>query len=154
MLMALISIPAGYANLHGQILQSPDYIPIRKDARLYFLSSEGGFITSINVEISEKPADLTRGLMGPRVLELSEGMLFIFHNSEPRQFWMRNTRMSLDIIFIDEEKKVINVCDRTMPMSDTVYTSEKPARYVVEVLAGFTKIYNITEGCQVAWEGL
>ena len=90
--------------------------------------------------------------MGPRSLGYSEGMLFIFSKAEPRQFWMHNTRMSLDIIFIDDTKQIINIYSHTKPMSDNIYISAKPAKYVLEVLAGFTELYGITQGSPVTWK--
>lgn len=147
----IISLAQGCIGLNSQMSSSDSDIPIREDARLDLLSSDGEIIVSINVEIPENSGEIARGLIGQRSLELSEGMLFIFHDSEPRRFWMRNTRMELDIIFIDEYKKIINICSHTRPMSDNIYMSVRPARYVLEVLAGFTELYNITEGSQVNW---
>ena len=76
----------------------------------------------------------------------SQGMLFIFDDMSPRSFWMRNTRISLDIIFVDDKYKVVSIQKNAVPMSEESLPSEGPAKYVVEVNAGFTDLYNIRPG--------
>jgi hypothetical protein len=124
---------------------------VRTDAILDFLDPEGRLITSIAVEIAATPETHARGLMGRYLTDDNQGMLFVFPRPEPRSFWMRNTPTSLDILFINEDRKVLNVAKATRPMSDERYRSLGPARYVVEVQAGFADRYGIRKGTGIRW---
>ncbi len=104
------------------------------------------------IEIAETPETRARGLMERRGLDDTAGMLFIYDTTGDRTFWMRNTPTSLDIIFVSEDKRVVNIAKHTQPMSDTNYYSKGPARYVVEARAGFTDRHGIKEGTQVRWQ--
>ena len=81
-------------------------------------------------------------------------MLFLYKDAKYRSFWMRNTPTSLDIIFVGENLKIVNIAEKTLPMSDTRYISSSPAKYVVEVRAGFVKKYGIKAGDKISWERL
>lgn len=125
---------------------------IREDGKLEFTRKDGTVLVSIVIEIAETPETRARGLMERRWLDDTAGMLFIYGTTGDRTFWMRNTPTSLDIIFVSEDKRVVNIAKHTQPMSDTNYRSKGPARYVVEVRAGFADRHGIKEGTQVRWD--
>ena len=127
-------------------------VPTRNDASLTFFRQEGSEIVSIFVEIAESPESVAKGLMGRRSLDSKSGMLFLFRKAEPRAFWMRNTPLPLDIIFVGENGCVSNIARRTKPMSDRTYLSKGPVRFVVEVRAGFCEQYGITQGTCIRWK--
>ena len=127
---------------------------VRIDAILDFFDNKGRVITSIAVEIADTPETHARGLMGRYLTDNNQGMLFVFPRPKPRSFWMRNTPTSLDIIFIGEDRRVMNVAKETRPMSDKGYPSLGPARYVVEVKAGFADRYGIRKGTGIRWRYL
>ena len=77
-------------------------------------------------------------------------MLFVFGTSAARTFWMKNTPLPLDIIFIDDAGKVVNVAEHTTPLTTTPIRSTGPARYVLEVNAGFADRHGIGAGAKVA----
>ncbi len=124
-------------------------VSIRKDAKLYFLQTNGSKITSIDIEIAETPDTREKGLMYRELLDFSSGMLFVFQDVKPRTFWMHNTPTSLDMIFVDKDYRIVNIAKQTTPMSDQLYTSNFPAKYVVEVKAGFAEKYCIKEGTKI-----
>lgn len=76
-------------------------------------------------------------------------MLFIFEDERPRNFWMKNTLIPLDIIFIDSNHQVVKVIENTEPYSTSPRLSEKPAKYVVEVNAGKAREWGIKEGSKL-----
>ena len=82
------------------------------------------------------------------------GMLFLFETAQPQTFWMRNTPSSLDMMFIDAGGKVINTAAYTTPMSDQLYSSAGPAKYVVEAKAGFADRFGIRQGYTMRWKRL
>lgn len=101
------------------------------------------------VEIADEPNEWQKGLMFVESLPKNEGMLFIFNDSSPRTFWMKNTLIPLDMIFVDENFVVVDVKENVPPCKvdpcDT-YPSEKASMFVVELNAGSVKENNVSVG--------
>ena len=106
----------------------------------------------IDVEIARSIYEHSKGLMDRTSLPHNQGMLFIFEDMGPRSFWMRNTRIPLDIIYVDDRQRVVSIRKNAVPMSDESLPSEGPARYVVEVNAGFTDLYRIAPGDSLTFD--
>lgn len=104
---------------------------------------------AVRVEIARTREQLSRGLMWRNELDADAGMLFVFGDSAPRTFWMKNTPLPLDIVFIDDRGTVLNVAASTTPYSESPIRSAGPARYVLEVNAGFTAKHGIGPGAKV-----
>ncbi len=96
-----------------------------------------------DVETASSPLERTKGLMFQSSLEETQGMLFIFPESGLHSFWMKNTPLSLDIIWIDKDFKIVHTESSTTPNSETKLTPLKEAKYVLEINAGLTEKYNI-----------
>lgn len=126
-------------------------IPVRQDGILEFVLADGRLAASITVEIADSPETRSRGLMGRHLPDFTAGMLFIYSREEPRSFWMHATPTPLDIVFVSEQRRVIHIAKRTLPMSDQTYPSTAPAKYVVEVRAGFTDRFGIKTGTLIRW---
>ena len=99
-----------------------------------------------SVEIASTPEEIERGLMYRKSLCQTCGMLFSFPDSQKRSFWMKNTPIPLDIIFIDENYKVLNIAKNTTPYSTESLFSEGKVRYVLEVNAGWSAKNNLKKG--------
>lgn len=127
---------------------------IRADGTVEVLRPDGSVAATLVVEIVETPEDRARGLMGRVLLDHLAGMLFIFESAQPQSFWMRNTPSSLDMIFIDAGGKIANIAAYTTPLSDQLYSSAGPAKYVVEAKAGFADRFGIRTGYSVRWKRL
>ncbi|NNF02996.1 MAG: DUF192 domain-containing protein, partial [Rhodothermales bacterium] len=93
-----------------------------------------------------------QGLMYRRSLPDRGGMLFVDEEPSMQSFWMRNTPLPLDILFIDEAGEIVNIVKRTTPYSEDRIESTDSAKYVLEVRAGFTDRYAITDSMRVTWE--
>lgn len=92
-------------------------------------------------------ADLrTRGLMHRRELAADRGMLFLFPRSERQAMWMKNTYVSLDMLFIDSTGRIIDIAANTRPLSERTIVSSGKARAVLELLAGTAARLGITVG--------
>jgi uncharacterized membrane protein (UPF0127 family) len=122
------------------------------DGELQFLRQDGSTGVSITIEIADTPEARIRGLMERWSLPELHGMLFIFEYPEVQRFWMHNTPLSLDMIFVDENRRILNIAESTTPMSKQTYGSRGPAKYVVEVRAGFSKRHGIGEGMTIRWQ--
>lgn len=132
--------------------QEPQFI---KEGELTFLAKKSkNKIATIDIEIADSDYERTRGLMYRHALPENAGMLFVFDRAEVRSFWMRNTYIPLDIIFIDEQKRVVAIAKRTEPLSYAPISSIKKARFVVEVNAGFCEKHGISVGDRIAYRAL
>jgi hypothetical protein len=127
---------------------------IRPEGVVEFLRPDGAVAASLVVEIAETLEARSQGLMHRMLGDYMTGMLFLFETAQPQTFWMRNTPTSLDIIFIDERSQVLNIASHTTPMSDRLYASTGPAKFVVEARAGFADRFGIRPGYAMRWRRL
>ena len=127
---------------------------IRPEGVVEFLQPNGSVAASLAVEIAETPEARSQGLMRRVLGDYMTGMLFLFETAQPQTFWMRNTPTSLDIIFVDERSQVLNIAPHTTPMSDQLYSSAGPAKFVVEAKAGFADRFGIRPGHSMRWKRL
>ena len=105
-----------------------------------------------NVEIARKKIDRDKGLMFRKNLNLDKGMLFIFPNESKVSMWMKNTLISLDIIFISKNHKIVDIINNTKAMSKEILTTKVNAKYVLEINAGLVKKLNIKIGNDIYFE--
>jgi len=124
----------------------------RKDAELVFVSAKGVTLARIDVEIAERATDRMRGLMFREQMDESQGMLFVFPVEEPLSFWMKDTPLPLDIIFLGADRTIVTIRENTVPFSETSVPSDRPAQYVVEVNAGFAARHRLAPGDRVFWQ--
>ena len=126
-------------------------IPFRKDGELTFFAGDDTEIVTIDIEIADSDSSRQRGLMQRDSLAERAGMLFIFPIQETQSFWMANTPLALDLIFVDADSQIVDIAKYTRPYSTRSIVSAAPARYVIEVRAGFCDTYGISEGQTVRW---
>lgn len=151
--LALLVLPlwAGCTSEDGDLPVIRSDVPFRTDGMLSFLSPSGDTLTTINIEIAETDETRTRGLMGRRSLPAQSGMFFIMGDVDTTGFWMRNTPLPLDIMFVAPDSQIINIAKRTTPYSDAVIYPDAPKKYVVEVRAGFADRLGITDSMRITW---
>ncbi|MDX2277059.1 MAG: DUF192 domain-containing protein [Hyphomonadaceae bacterium] len=101
------------------------------------------------VEIADTEAERAQGLMYRQTLPGYRGMLFDFQQPRPVSFWMRNTVLSLDIIFIGVDGRILNIADHATPMSDAPIPSDGVTRGVLEIGAGRAEALGIRPGDRV-----
>jgi uncharacterized membrane protein (UPF0127 family) len=122
-----------------------------KHGELSFNSPQGEFLVKIDIEIADDDAERSQGLMYRDKMREDRGMFFIFPNERRQSFWMRNTQLSLDMLFVNSKNEIVTIHKNTTPFSDQSYASAAPAVYVIEVVAGFTDKYNVKEGDKIVW---
>ena len=103
----------------------------------------------VSVEIADTNEKRALGLMYRRELPESHGMLFLFPRQEPQSFWMKNTPLSLDILFIDSSLTIVGIARNTTPYSEKAIPSDKPAQFVLEVNGGFCQRHGIAVGDRI-----
>ena len=101
---------------------------------------------SFEVEFAITPAERRQGLMYRAALDERAGMLFVFDESALRHFWMKNTPLSLDILFFTKEQKMVHVVSNAEPNTDSVISSFVPVRYVLELEAGSVSRFGLELG--------
>lgn len=116
-----------------------------------FLATGGDTLTTIDVAIADSDKERNQGLMDVRDLPSGKGMLFIFDENQPRSFWMANTPLSLDIIFVNADYKIVRIHHSAQPYSEKSFSSEKPAKYVIETNGGYCIAHDIQEGTKVSF---
>jgi uncharacterized protein len=106
-------------------------------------------VHAFSVELATNDAERSRGLMFRKELPEGRGMLFIFDRDEPVSFWMHNTFISLDMIFIRKDGRILRIAESTDPMSDRLIPSGGPVRAVLEVIGGTAHKLGIEPGDRV-----
>ncbi len=128
-------------------MAEPQFI---KEGELSFISSEtGAEIRKIDIEKADNDMERGFGMMYRKSVPETQGMLFLFDESTPQSFWMKNTYVSLDILFVDEAFTITTIHHRTTPLSEASVHSKGNARYVVEVVGGYCEKYGIKEGDKI-----
>lgn len=107
---------------------------------------------TVTVEVVSSPRAVERGLMYRQHLPLDEGMLFLMGEEDVQSFWMRNTLIPLDMIFIDKGFKVVGIVENAEPRTETSRTVNKPSSYVLEVNGGWSAKNGIAAGATVKFD--
>ena len=102
------------------------------------------------VEMANTPEEQAKGLMFRRSLPEGQGMLFDFHEEQPASFWMKNTYIPLDMIFIRADGRILRIAENTVPLSEALVPSGGPVRAVLEVIGGTARKLGIAPGDRVA----
>ena len=137
------------SNKTEQIVEiTPDDIQFTKDGELSIFKNDS-LIQTIDVEFAKNEMERFLGLMYRSSMDEHQGMWFIFPEEAPRSFYMRNTEISLDIIYLDKDKKVVSIAKNARPYDETSLPSEKPAMYVLEINGGLADKWGIDKGDRV-----
>ncbi len=157
-LIALLTRDSNKGEAPGRIAANPTptvtTYEFHKEGELRFLNAHQELITTIDIEIARDESEREVGLMYRENMAENRGMLFVFSDSDVRSFWMKNTLISLDMIFVDEKNQIITIHKHTIPLSEGSYASTGPAKYVIEVNAGFTDTHHIAVGDRISWTAL
>ena len=109
---------------------------------------------TVEVEVVRTPETRARGLMHRTDLPANTGMLFVFEETMEHGFWMHDTLLSLDMIFLDDTRTTLGVVANAPPHSDAPRTIGKPSRYVLEVLAGEAAAHAVGPGLRAVFIGI
>ena len=104
-----------------------------------------------DIYLALTPEQQRRGLMFVRQMPLNNGMLFVYESSELHSMWMKNTYISLDIVFARADGTVASVIRNTEPLSLRPLASKEPVKYVLELNAGAARRFKIGAGSRLVW---
>jgi uncharacterized protein len=122
------------------------------EPKVTILTQEGRRV-AFQVEVADTPAKRERGLQYRRELADNRGMIFLFPVESRQSFWMKNTPIPLDMIFIDSHLKIIGIVEQAAPFSLDPRSVAAPSRYVLEINGGLAKRLGIQAGDIVRFEG-
>lgn len=112
---------------------------------LYKISNDS-IVAKIDIEVADTDYDVQTGLMYRSSMKDSQGMLFIFNDMRERSFYMKNTEFPIDIIYLDNNKRIVSFQENAKPLDETSLPSEVPAQYVLEVNAGLAEKWILDVG--------
>jgi uncharacterized protein len=107
-------------------------------------------VHAFSVELATNDAERERGLMFRKELPEGRGMLFDFYREQPVSFWMHNTYIPLDMIFIRADGRILHIAENAKPLSDDLISSGGPVRAVLEVIGGTARKLGIAPGDRVS----
>jgi uncharacterized membrane protein (UPF0127 family) len=108
----------------------------------------------VRVELARTDAERAKGLMNRERLDADAGMLFLFDESAVHGFWMKNTLIPLDMIFIDDTGRIVGIVERAEPLTLTSRDVGVPSRYVLEVNGGWSAAHGVARGDRVTFQGV
>lgn len=108
----------------------------------------------LRVEVADTPAKRSLGLQYRNELGEDQGMLFLFPSEGAQSFWMKNTPLPLDMIFIGSDLKIVGIIRQAVPFSTTSLTVPAPSQFVLEIKGGLSRRKGIEVGDSIRFEGI
>ncbi|WP_183933924.1 DUF192 domain-containing protein [Sphingomicrobium lutaoense] len=149
LLAALVSAPA--AACRGPDDSSIPASPAGLDQTLVTITTGEGESHQFTAEIARTPAEQARGLMFRDELAPDRGMIFLYEVPQNASFWMKNTYIPLDMIFIRPDGTIANIAENTVPLQLEPYVSLEPVTAVFEIAGGRSAELGIKTGDRVSW---
>jgi uncharacterized membrane protein (UPF0127 family) len=109
---------------------------------------------TFRVELAITPSEQERGLMFRKSMDADAGMLFVSENERPHVFWMKNTLIPLDMIFIGANRRIVGIVQNAEPQSLTGRQVDGPSQYVLEIGGGLSASLGIRAGQLVEFKGV
>lgn len=127
-------------------------ISFSKEGELQLLKAENdSIIASLDIEIADDEYSTQTGLMYRHSMAENQAMLFVFNNMQPRSFYMKNTEIPLDIIYLNAEKEIVSIQKNAKPFDESSLTSEAPSQYVLEINAGLSEKWKLEKGDKISF---
>jgi len=131
----------------------PSMAPARAAPTESLIVHAGGSAYRFDIELATTPDQRERGLMYRKSLGANAGMLFMYPDEEPVAFWMKNTLIPLDMLFIKADGQIVHVARNAVPLDETPIASGQPVRAVLEINGGAADALGIKEGDTVEYKG-
>ena len=106
---------------------------------------------TLDIEIADTDFDIQTGLMYRNSMKKNQGMLFVFDDETERFFYMKNTKIPLDLIYINANKTIVSFQKNAKPFDESSLPSNAPAKYVLEVNAGLVDVWGIAVGDSITY---
>ncbi|MCF7561071.1 DUF192 domain-containing protein [Sabulilitoribacter multivorans] len=126
-------------------------VAFKKEGELDIFKNDSTQVT-FDIEIADTEYETQTGLMYRSSMKPNHGMLFVFDDVAPRSFYMKNTKIALDLIFIDENHKIVSFQKNAKPLDEASLPSNVPAKYVLEINAGLVDKWAIAVGDSISYK--
>lgn len=137
---------AGLAFILGLAAMVAALAPAQALPRTELLVETASSQFRFDVEVADDPSERAQGLMFRETLADNAGMLFLYPAPQPVEFWMKNTPLSLDIVFVRQDGSIARIAERTTPFSEDMIPSGAEVTAVLEVKGGLMRQLGITVG--------
>lgn len=128
-------------------------IKFTKNGELTFFDESGEVLKELEIETAISDYEQQTGLMYRKSMAENRGMLFVYKNEQPRPyFYMKNTYIALDLIYISADEKVVDIKKNAQPHDESLIRSEVPAQYVLEINGGMADQWGLKIGDQVSFD--
>lgn len=147
-----ISAYRGYKkNVSGEtdVTTEIKEVPFTKEGVLKITDLTGAVVKELEIEIADNSYETQTGLMYRSTMDENQGMLFIFDKESQHYFYMRNTRIPLDIIYINKDLEIVSFVKEAVPFDETSLPSKFPVQYVLEVNGGMMEKWGIDVGYKI-----
>jgi uncharacterized membrane protein (UPF0127 family) len=109
-------------------------------------------LVTLDIELALTAYEIQTGLMYRKEMGKKEGMLFVFEEEGPHSFYMKNTLIPLDILFIDKDLRIVNIHRNAPPLNESGIPSGGPVQYVLEINAGLSDLWGLGIGDHIRYE--
>ncbi|SFU38352.1 hypothetical protein SAMN05216480_102118 [Pustulibacterium marinum] len=147
----IISAYKGYKNRNGKNIEMPE-VKFTKEGTLSILDADGNSIKDLEIEVAKTPYETQTGLMYRKTMEENRGMLFMFPRESVHSFYMRNTLIPLDILYINKNLEIVSFAKNAKPMDETSLPSGKAVQYALEVNGGMMDKWGVEVGDKISFK--
>jgi uncharacterized membrane protein (UPF0127 family) len=126
-------------------------VTFKKEGELTIFKVIDSTEIKLDIEIAITDFEIQTGLMYRDSMKKNQGMLFVFDDVSERSFYMKNTKIALDIIYIAEDKLIVSFQKNTKPFDESSLPSNAPAKYVLEVNAGLVDTWSLSAGDKISY---
>lgn len=135
---------------NASIVKDKVEVSFTKEGTLQLIKANSdSIVKTIEIEIADNEYETQTGLMYRTKLGMNQGMLFIFPDVSYRSFYMKNTKIPLDIIYIAEDKTIVSFQKNAKPLDETSLPSDAPAKYVLEINGGLSDEWQLEVGDKI-----
>jgi uncharacterized membrane protein (UPF0127 family) len=121
--------------------------------QVQFKHRDGTVTPPFSVEVAATEAQRRKGLMYRREMAEDHGMLFLFTEEEVQSFWMKNTILSLDMVFVSKDWEIVGILDRVPPQNEAPRKVDGVSQFVIEFGGGVMKKFGVEAGDKVLVDG-
>ena len=134
-----------------QAIETPEVTFSKEGELKIYKAQSDSILANFDIEFAESDYETQTGLMYRKGMMDKQGMLFIFEDSRLHSFYMKNTEFPIDILFIDDQLKIVTIKENAQPLDETGISSVVPIQYVLEVNSGQTEKLGLTVGDSISF---
>jgi len=126
-------------------------VTFTKEGEITLFKTSDATKVTLDIEIADTDFDIQTGLMYRDSMKNNQGMLFVFEDESERFFYMKNTKLPLDLIYINADRNIVSFQKNAKPFDETSLPSNGPAQYVLEVNAGLVDTWNLSKNDSIVF---